>query len=313
MTRLLLVGAMLMIAQPFRLSSSMTSRAALAAEGVAASNDPRADIEALIKASGADVAVAFRTVDGRDALLIQPDVEYHAASTMKVPVLIELYRQARAHALSLDDQIPIVNEFHSIVDGSPYKLDVRADSDAEIYKHVGGRMSYRDLAEAMITVSSNFAANLIIEKLGARAIQSTVEALGASGVRVLRGVEDDKAFQKGLNNTTTARGLLVLMEKIARGEAVDKAASDEMSAILKRQTFKDRIPAGLPPGVPVAHKTGEITRIQHDAAIVYAERPFVLVILVRGLQDPKQGAALAAGITRVLYRFSQRPGAGRPA
>jgi beta-lactamase class A len=289
MKRLLLVGVIGLVAQPFR----------------AASDDPRAEIETLIRKSGADVAVAFQTLDGRDSLLIRPDVEYHAASTMKVPVLIELFRQARAGTLALDDQIPVVNEFHSIVDGRPFKLVVAEDSDADVYKHTGGRMSYRDLAESMITASSNFATNLIIEKLGAKRIQQTTDALGASGMHVLRGVEDDKAFQKGLNNTTTARALLTLMEKIAGGAAVDKASSEEMLAILKRQKFNDRIPAGLPPGIPVAHKTGEITRIQHDAAIVYAARPFVLVILVRGLPDAKRGSALAADITRVLYAASQ--------
>ncbi len=266
----------------------------------------RADIDALIRASGADVGVAFRTLDRRDELFIQADVEFHAASTMKVPVMIELFRQARAGLLRLDDQIPIVNEFHSIVDGSLFALNVADDSDTAVYKHVGGRMSYRELCEAMIAVSSNFAGNLLIEHLGVKSIQKTTDALGAPGMRVLRGVEDDKAFQKGLNNTTTARALLTLMEKIATGEAVDRAASDEMVAILKHQTFNNRIPAGLPPGIAVAHKTGEITRIQHDAAIVYAKRPFVLTILVRGLQDAKQGSALAANITRVLYRASQQ-------
>ena len=107
-------------------------------------------------------------------------------------------------------------------------------------------MSYRDLAEAMITVSSNFATNLIIEQLGAQNIQRTTDAMGATGMHVLRGVEDDKAFQKGLNNSTTARALLTLMEAIARGQAVDTASSDEMIAILKRQKFNNRIPEGLP-------------------------------------------------------------------
>jgi beta-lactamase class A len=266
-----------------------------------------AEIETLIKNSGAEAAVAFRTLDGRDELLIQPDEAFHAASTMKVPVLIELFRQARAGQLSLDDRIPVVNQFHSIVDGSPFTLDTGDDSDAEIYKQIGTSMTYRDLAEAMITVSSNFATNLIIEHLGAKSIQKTTDALGATGMHVLRGVEDDKAFQKGLNNSTTARALLTLMAAIADGKAVDRAASAEMVAILKRQTFNSRIPAGLPAGIPVAHKTGEITRIQHDAAIVYAPRPFVLVVLVRGLDDAKQGSALAAAIARVLYRASQPP------
>jgi beta-lactamase class A len=275
-------------------------------EGRALDPTVSSDIRSLIAASGADVAVAFRTLDGRDELLIEPDVAFHAASTMKVPVLIELFRQARAGMLSLDDRIPIVNEFHSIVDGSTYTLDTGDDSDVDVYKHVGGKMSYRDLAEAMITVSSNFATNLIIEHLGAGNVQKTTNALGATGMHVLRGVEDDKAFEKGLNNSTTARALLTLMEAIANGKAVDRRASDEMAAILKRQKFNSRIPAGLPSGTLVAHKTGEITKIQHDAAIVYAPRRFVLVVLVRGLDDAKQGSALAADITRVLYRASQR-------
>ena len=264
-----------------------------------------AEIQALITSSGADVAVAFRTLDGGAELFIQPDEAYHAASTMKVPVLIELFRQAHAGLLSLDDRIPVVNQFHSIVDGSPFTLETGDDSDAEVYKRIGGRMAYRDLAEAMITVSSNFATNLIIEHLGAKNIQKTTDAIGASDMHVLRGVEDAKAFEKGLNNSTTARALLTVMEAIARGKAVDKAASEEMVAILERQRFNDRIPAGLPPGIAVAHKTGEITRIQHDAAIVYADRPFVLVVLVRGLDDAKAGSALAADITRVLHRASQ--------
>jgi beta-lactamase class A len=267
--------------------------------------DARAEIESLIAKSGADVAVAFRTLDGDDELLINPDAEFHAASTMKVPVMIELFRQAHAGMLRLDDRIPVANEFHSIVDGSPFALSAGDDSDADVYKRVGGTMTYRELCEAMITVSSNFATNLLIERLGAKRIQQTTDALGASGMRVLRGVEDNKAFDKGLNNTTTARALLTLMAAIADGEAVDRTSSGEMVAILKGQHFNSRIPAGVPPGIAVAHKTGEITKIQHDAAIVYAKRPYVLVILVRGLQDEKQGTALAAAISRVIYRASQ--------
>jgi beta-lactamase class A len=173
-------------------------------------------------------------------------------------------------------------------------------------------MSYRDLCEAMITVSSNFATNLVIERLGAKNIQQTTDALGASGMHVLRGVEDSKAFQNGLNNTTTARALMTLMLKLAKGEAVDAPSSREMIAVLERQKFNDRIPAGLPTGTVVAHKTGEITRIQHDAAIVFAPRPYVLVVLVRGVDDPKVGSKLAADVSRILYETSQGTRATAP-
>jgi len=264
-------------------------------------------VERLIKESGADVAVAFRTLDGpagspaRLELLIQPDVEFHAASTMKVPVMIELFRQVRAGQARLDEPLLVKNEFASIVDGSPYTLNTGDDSDAEIYKRVGQTMTLLELCEPMITVSSNFATNLLIQRLGAASIQRTVESLGASGMRVRRGVEDSKAFAQGLNNSTTARALMILMQRIARFEAVDAEASRTMIAILKRQQFNDAIPAGLPPGTPVAHKTGEITKIHHDAAVVLAPRPFVLVVLVRGIEDQKQSAALIARIAKVLY------------
>ena len=255
----------------------------------------------IVANSGAEVAVAFRTLDGRAELLLDPDKVFHAASTMKVPVMIELFRQAQAGKLSLDDQLPIRNEFHSIVDGSPYQLDVGDDSDSEVYQAVGRTLSLKTLCEAMMTVSSNFAANLLIEKLGVDNIRQTVTRLGADGMQVLRGVEDDKAFQKGLNNTTTARGLMTLMEKIAKGQAVDQKADAEMMAILERQHFNNAIPAGLPKGTLVAHKTGNITKIHHDAAVVMGPRPYVLVVLVRGLADDGHSAELIASISREVW------------
>ena len=281
----------------------------LCASTVCAAEEPKAKtaVEALIKASGADVAVAFRTLDAptgkspRLELLIQPDVVFHAASTMKVPVMIELFRQARLGRLTLDDQLLVRNQFKSIVDGSPYSLSMGDDSDADVYKNIDKSMRLADLCEAMITVSSNFATNLLIDRLGVAEIQKTVRDLGADGMSVLRGVEDNKAFDQGMNNSTTARALLVLLERIARMEAVDEPSSREMLAILKRQTFNDGIPAGLPPSTPVAHKTGEITKIHHDAAIVYGPRPFILVVLVRGIEDRKISAALMASIARALY------------
>ena len=260
-----------------------------------------AEVEGLVAASGAEVSVALRTVGGSDELLVRPDVSYHAASTMKVPVMIELFAQARQGKLRLDDPLPVKNEFASIVDGSAYSLDPAGDSEAGTYRAVGGTLTLRQLCEAMITRSGNLAANLLIEKLGVENIRRTVRGLRAEGMQVLRGVEDGKAYQKGLNNTTTARALMRLLHALARGRAVDAESSRQMVLILARQRFNSAIPAGLPPGTPVAHKTGTITRIHHDAAIVYGPRPFVLVVLVRGLEDEKRSAALIADIARAAY------------
>ncbi len=260
-----------------------------------------AAVRRIVDASGAEVAVAFRMLDGSGEMFIEPDKPFHAASTMKIPVMIELFRQVAAGHVSLEDQLTIRNEFRSIVDGSTYALSVDDDSDREVYAAVGRTMTLRQLCELMITVSSNFATNLLIEKLGVEKIRGTVTRLGADGMQVLRGVEDDKAFQKGLNNSTTARGLLILLEPIANGKAVDPTSDAKMVEILKRQKFNEGIPAGVPRGIAVAHKTGNITRINHDAAIVYAPRPYILIVLVRGIEDEKKSAAVIAEISRALY------------
>ena len=262
-------------------------------------------IESTIKKSGADVAVAFRTLDGRTQWLRRPDEPFHAASTMKVAVLIELYRQARQGKLKLDDPLSVKNEFHSLVDGSAFALDPNDDSERNLYRAGGGTRTLRELSELMITVSSNLAANLLMDRLGVENIRAGVHALGADGMNVLRDLEDAKAFEQGLVNTTTAQALLTLLEAIARGQAVDRESSRQMLETLERQTINDGIPAGLPAGTRVAHKTGDITRIWHDAGIVLARRPFVLVVLTRGLENPKESTALIAGITRELYRATQ--------
>lgn len=260
-----------------------------------------AQLRRIIAASGAEVAVAYRPIDGRTELLIDADRPFHAASTMKVPVMIELFRQAKAGIVSLDDPLPVRNDFRSIIDGSPYQLSEGDDSDSQVYAAAGTTMTLRQLCDAMIVVSSNFAANLLIEKLGVENIRGTVARLGAGGVQVLRGVEDQKAFDQGLNNTTTARGLMVLLDRLAHGQAVDAGSDAAMIDILKRQKFKDAIPAGIPAGTAVAHKTGTITKIHHDAGIVYGPRPYVIVLLVRGIEDQKKSAALMAQLSKVVY------------
>jgi beta-lactamase class A len=262
-------------------------------------------IDKRIAESGADVAIALRTFDGKTELFLHADDSFHAASTMKLPVMIELFHQAKEGKLHLDDPLPIRKEFHSIVDGSVYKLDSAVDSETDLYKAEGQTRTLRQLCELMITVSSNLATNLLIEKLGVENIRATVHAYGADGMNLLRGVEDGKAFEKGMNNTTTARSLEVLLAAIAEGKAVDAGSSRQMVEILEQQKFNEGIPAGLPPGIRVAHKTGEITKIHHDAAIVYAERPYVLVVLVRGIEDEKVSAKLIADISHTLYPVAE--------
>lgn len=261
-------------------------------------------VRGLIAASGAEtVAIYFRDLTGPDSLLHDADTRLHAASTMKVPVMIQVFRDAEAGRLRLDDTVVLRNEFRSLADGSPYALDRADDSDSTLYDRLGGPATVRELVDLMITVSSNLATNLLIDLVDAERVTATMRALGADSIEVLRGVEDQRAYEAGLSNTTTARDLGVILAAIAERRAAGPASCLEMEAILERQRFNEGIPAGLPPGTRVGHKTGWITGIHHDAALVSgtAGEHYVLVVLVRGLEDRAASARLMAEVAREVH------------
>ncbi|MBI2408277.1 MAG: serine hydrolase [Gemmatimonadetes bacterium] len=253
--------------------------------------------------AGAQVAVWLQDLGTGDTLALNATTSFHAASTMKVPVMIELFRRADAGRLRLDSAIILQNRFASIVDGSPFTLDAGDDSDSSLYAKIGQPVTLRELNTRMIMRSSNLATNAVIELLDARTANATAHALGATTIQVRRGVEDTKAFNAGLNNTTSARDLGVLMAAIAQNRAASTASCAAMRDILLRQEFNTEIPAGVPPGTPVAHKTGWITGTTHDAAIVYPPRraPYVLVIHTRAIPQRDVAERLMADISREVW------------
>ena len=258
----------------------------------------------IARAPAPAVGLYYRSLARPDSILIGANLRFHAASTMKVPVMIQLFRDADAGLLRLDDSIPVRDSFPSLVDGSPFSVGKEDDSDSTLYARVGGRASLRELLELMITRSSNLATDLLIERVGATRAQASARSLGAWSIQVLRGVEDDKAYHAGLNNTTTARDLGALLGAIAARRAASGASCDSMLAILARQEFNEGIPAGLPPGTRVAHKTGWIGEVvYHDAAIVYPSRgpPYVLVVLTGGIKEDSVAHNLVADLSRLAY------------
>jgi len=274
---------------------------------LATGNDSlKARIEARVaQVPGAIVGISLRDLQTGDSLDVNADDLFHAASTMKVPVMIELFRQTERGSLKMDQKVLLANEFKSIVDGSPFSVDAKDDSDSLVYTWIGQRVPIRDLLEHMIDRSSNLATNALIQLVDAKRANETAHKLGARNIKVLRGVEDGKAFQAGMNNQTTSRDLAALLVAIETNKAASKKSCDEMRQILLRQEFNDEIPAGLPSGTPVAHKTGSITAVRHDAAIVYPpkRKPYVLVILTRGIPDEKVASGMMADISRLVWDF----------
>jgi beta-lactamase class A len=251
-------------------------------------------------------AVAFKDMQTEDVLLLNEHEIFHAASTMKTPVMIEVFKQAFAGKFSLTDSMLIKNQFQSIVDDSPYALNSGDDSDSSLYQRLGDKETIANLVRDMIVVSSNLATNLVIERVGAKNVTATMRSLGANDIQVLRGVEDSKAFEKNLNNVTSAHDLMLLFEMIGREEMVNEAASKAMTKILLDQHFNQIIPRHLPQGVEVAHKTGNITGVRHDGGIVLLPdgRKYVLVLLSKNLEDEDKGMAAMAEVSKLVYEHA---------
>ncbi|WP_407427313.1 serine hydrolase [Arcticibacter sp.] len=252
-------------------------------------------------------AVAYRDIETGDKFTINEHESFHAASTMKTPVLVEAFKQAADDKISLDDSILVQNSFKSIVDGSMFAVDSADDSEKDLYNLIGFRVSVRDILFRMITRSSNLATNMIMEKLGAENVSQTMHHLGAKDIRVLRGVEDIKAFEQGLNNTATANDLAVIFEKIAMNQMVSAEASEEMIEILMSQHHKNIIGGKLPPDVKVASKSGSITSVCHDSGIVFLPdgRKYVVVLLTRGIEDHKAASQLLSNVSKHIYEFNK--------
>jgi beta-lactamase class A len=272
-------------------------------------NKLRDQINSKLAEQSGNFAVAFKDLSTGDSLLINEQEFFHAASTMKTPVMIEVYKQAAAGMFSLNDSVVLKNVFKSIVDSSLFKLNPKDDSDTALYLHLGEKISLYNLVYGMIIRSSNLATNTVIEKVNARNVTQTMRQLGANKIQILRGVEDSKAFDKGLNNVTTANDLLVIYEKMAKGEIVDSASSQAMIKILLNQEFNEIIPARLPKDVKVAHKTGNITHVLHDSGIVFLPngKKYVLVILSKNLQNEANAKKAMAEVSEMIYQYVSTP------
>jgi beta-lactamase class A len=260
-------------------------------------------LERFLHPPGGKVAVVYHNL-GTGATYARNEGEtFHAASTMKVPVMMALFQAVDNGELRLDRPIPVRNEFASLADGSPFSLDAKDDGDPDLYQAVGSTRPLEELIRRMITRSSNLATNLLIEKIGASRAQDLIRGLGGYHTIILRGVEDEKAYQAGLNNVTAAEDLAIALTALAQGTGFKPASAQKMIEFLKAQEFNEKIPAGLPPGTPVAHKTGDITGFHHDAAIVYppGEKPYILVVMTEGYQDEKDADRVIAGISQVVW------------
>ena len=255
------------------------------------------------EAGATALAVAVHDTATGEDFGVQPDRWFHAASTIKVAILLGVFGAFHRGALFPQSRVHVRNRFYSAFDGCAFRVQSDRDANSTVHESIGKTMRVGELAHHMIVTSSNLATNLLLDLVGVEAIQRLLDEFGIEGIDLRRGVEDERAFEHGINNRVTAQGLASLLQVIAEGRAFTPELSEGMLAILHEQEFRSGIPAQLPKGTRIAHKTGEISTVAHDAGIVFApgRKPFVLVLLTEW--DPEGGRRmnLIARASRAVY------------
>jgi len=263
-------------------------------------------LDALAAEGKATFGIVVKDLQTGGAVKRNATTTMHAASTMKTAVLLEALRRVDEKSLSLSTGVPVVDCFSSAVDGSPFRVEMDPESDGRLAPYLTQPARLDFLMREMIVRSSNVATNLMLGLCPPKDVQAFVDTLGAPGVKVRRMVEDTKAFEAGISNETDAEGMAVLMEAAVRSPKLSVEARRLAFEILAAQEFNGQIPAGIPKqaGAVVAHKTGSISKVQHDAAFVRLPdgREYVLVLLATDFGASEEGRKRVVETTRKMSR-----------
>lgn len=274
-----------------------------------AGSDLHRQVSDIGRDAGAEaLAVVLHDYETGAGWSLHADRPFHAASTIKIPILLAVYGAIHDGRLDPLSRVHVRNRFRSVVDGEPFRIGSGRDANSQVHAVLGKTMRVEELARHMIVTSSNLATNLLLDLVGSEAAQQTVTDLGLEGIELLRGVEDERAWKVGINNRVTARGLARAFRLLAERRAFSPELSGAMLEILHGQEFNSGIPAGLPDGARVAHKTGEISTVAHDAGIVYLpeREPYVLVILSEWNPDCGGRQDTIARASRAVYESLRR-------
>ncbi len=251
-------------------------------------------------------AVALHDYETGFRFAINADRRFHAASTIKVAILLAIGKAVDDGRIQPNDTLHVRNRFRSAIDRTPFRIDAETDGYPQLHRLVGRTAKISDLAEWMIVSSSNLATNLLLDYLTVEEAQRVLREAGVNGIDLRRGVDDKKAHDRNFNNETTAHGLLELFATL-RGDFLSKASRDRAINILLQQRFNSMIPAPLPAHANVAHKTGEISTACHDAGIVYLpeREPYILVVLTEVGTETNGRREAVAKISDVVFQYLQ--------
>lgn len=245
--------------------------------------------DALDSAEVGNVGVYVKNLGSGASAAVRDQVLSPSASLFKVPVLVEVLRQQGLGLHNMSTRVRLLEKH-------------RADGAGVLQEQIGKEFTVRELLDLMIGVSDNVAALALLDLVETDNVNLTLQANGLEATRLRIGdTSRDWGGRRG-ENTTTAREMGLLLEKLATGRILDEEASEEALKTLSQRQQAAWLPALLPPSTRVAHKSGELPGIRHDAGIVYGPRDqFVVVVTIGGVTDYDEAANLIAHVARVAY------------
>jgi beta-lactamase class A len=215
--------------------------------------------------------VARVSGDDEPRVSVDPDAQHYSASIMKLPILVAAHRLVERGRLDLSRSVPVHDEFASQNPGRRFRMDPEEDSDPATWAALGSEQPLESLMQRMITMSGNLATNLVLDEVGTAEVAAVLADAGCSErTAIVRGIEDYHARDVGLDNVITADDMARLLVALAEGRLAGPDATAACERTLEAQEYRDGIPAGLPPDVVIGNKTGWITGVNHDVALVRA-------------------------------------------
>src|SRR5437660_2148303 len=249
------------------------------------------------------MGVAMVDLTDDRAIVKNADHVFPTASSVKIAILLELYRQeqqARGGTLGkakLDDTYTF--DAKNLVDGSQIMTGLTPGVT---------RLTNRDLAQFMVAVSDNAAANILIDRVGMQNVNATLRNLGLTKTMLRRKMMDIAAARRGDENVSTPQEMTRLLQAIYQGKALDKGLTE---AFMKQLSTKKEsyIPRQLPPDVPVANKPGDLDGVRTDSGIVFAKnRPFAISVMTTYDRDERAAEGVIAAIALEAFHYFEMRG-----
>lgn len=243
------------------------------------------------------LGLAILDLTSGQTFFLHPDDVFPQASSIKVAVLADLYRQAQDGKLKLNDLYTVQSS------------DLVPDSTIMLGLTPGvTRITNRDLATMMVAVSDNAATNVLIDHVGMNNVNSLMDQLGLPQTRLRRKMMDIKAAAEGRENISTPREMMTLLESLYRGKVLNKEMTDDFFKMLstKKESF---IPRELPDDLQIANKPGELEGVRNDSGVIFAKnRPYILCVMTTYLRNERSGEEAISKISGATYRMFDRLG-----